>query len=148
MVYVFFILKVLGQRYSMLTPPIDLLGIGLLGSIQNLFAAGTARKPSALGIHLKYREVIRADRVAKVLKEAEENHPGLGISLLDVFFPGALRIKHEDLDFWRKALDSRFAPNKYGTRVDRIPPAESSASETRNEESELKDGVHVQAKDW
>jgi hypothetical protein len=131
----------------MLTPPIDLLGIGLLGSIQNLLAAGTPRKPSALGIHLKYKEVIRADRVAKVLKEAEKNHPGLGISLLDVFFPGALRIKDEDLDFWRKALDSRLAPNKYGTRVDRIPPAKSLASETKNEASELKDGVHVQAKD-
>lgn len=129
----------------MLTPTIDLLGIGLLGSIQNLFAAGTARKPSALGIHLKYREVIRADRVAKVLKEAEEKHPGLGISLLDIFFPGTLRIKNEDLGFWREALDSRFAPNKYGTRVDRIPPVEPSASgkkkeesKPKNEESELK----------
>ncbi|KAL7956780.1 hypothetical protein V8C34DRAFT_287791 [Trichoderma compactum] len=45
-----------------------ILCIGALGSLQNLYAAGSSRRPSALGIHLKYRETIAHLRVATVLK--------------------------------------------------------------------------------
>ncbi len=130
----------------MLTPAstTDLLGIGLLGSIQNLIAASTPRKPSALGIHLKYKEVIRDDRVAKVLKKAEEKYAGLGISLLDTFFPGALRVKDEDLGFWQEALASRYGPNKYGTRVDRI---RTDNPQTTLRQAALRGGFHTQTGD-
>ncbi|KAI1119808.1 hypothetical protein F5Y10DRAFT_283765 [Nemania abortiva] len=110
-----------------------LLGIGLLGSIQNLFVASTVRSPSALGIHVKFVRVIRDNRVAKVLKEAEIFHHGLGASLLDIFFPGGMRVKGEDLDFWRAALESRYAPNKYGTPVNHIPPMNPSSNTTDKE---------------
>ncbi|KAI1080627.1 hypothetical protein F5B20DRAFT_579874 [Whalleya microplaca] len=95
-----------------------LLGVGLLGSIQNLYAAGAPRKPSAFSIHLKYRETIHNTLVAAVLKEVEDKYPTVGTSLVSVFFPGALRVKGDDLVFWRRAFAAKKAPNKYGTRID------------------------------
>lgn len=95
-----------------------LLGIGLLGSIQNLVAAGASRKPSALGIHIKPLETIKGPSVAKVLKEVEQKYPLVGSSLVNVFFPGTLRAKGDDLLFWQNALQARTQTNQYGTRID------------------------------
>ncbi|KAL7928853.1 hypothetical protein V8C35DRAFT_316940 [Trichoderma chlorosporum] len=95
-----------------------LLCIGALGSIQNLYAAGSSRQPGALGIHLKYKETISHARVATVLREVEEKYPTVGVSLVPVFFPGSLRAKGDDLEFWRSAMRARLAPNKFGTRID------------------------------
>ncbi|PKS08374.1 hypothetical protein jhhlp_005318 [Lomentospora prolificans] len=95
-----------------------LLGIGLLGSVQNLHAAGASRTPGAFGIHLKLVEIIRDKRVASVLKKVEEKYPMAGTSLVPIFFPGGLRVKDEDLTYWRKAINDRMAPNRYGTRID------------------------------
>ncbi|RYP32559.1 hypothetical protein DL767_005171 [Monosporascus sp. MG133] len=97
-----------------------ILGIGFLGSMQNLYAAGTARHPSALGIHLKRVETIRAGKVAAALKQLEEKYPLVGTSLAPIFFPGSLRVKGDDLKFWHSALQARMAPNKFGTRLDAI----------------------------
>jgi hypothetical protein len=104
----------------------DLLGIGLLGSIQNLIAAGVHRSPAALGIHIREVDTIRARFVAETLKEVEHKYPRVGTSLLDIFFPGSMRIKEEnteDITFWRAALERRLEKNKHGIRLDRLPPA-------------------------
>lgn len=105
-------------------PGSDLLGIGLLGSIQNLVAASIPRSPGALGLHLKENPLkIKGRRVAQVLREAEEKCPFLGTALLDIFFPGSLRIRKDDtdnLDFWRKALKERYNENKHGVRLDAL----------------------------
>jgi hypothetical protein len=100
----------------------DIVAIGLLGSMQNILVAGVTREPSALGVHLDFVETIRGPRVAKVLRELEEKHPSVGTSLLSVFFPGGLRAKDNDLDFWQEAMNDRLGPNKFGTRVDMVPP--------------------------
>ncbi|PCG91083.1 Hypothetical protein PENO1_095750 [Penicillium occitanis (nom. inval.)] len=103
-----------------------LLGIGLLGSIQNLIAAGVHRSPAALGIHIREVDTIRARFVAETLKEVEHKYPRVGTSLLDIFFPGSMRIKEEnteDITFWRAALERRLEKNKHGIRLDRLPPA-------------------------
>lgn len=68
--------------------------------------------------------MLRGPRVAGVLKSAEEIHPGLGLSLVPVFFPGAMRVQEEDYDFWRKAQQRVMAPNKWGSRIDNLPPAQ------------------------
>ena len=96
---------------------IDLLGIGLLGSIQNIVAAGARREPGALGFHITLVEVITGPRIAGVLKEVEEKFPLVGSSLVPVYFHGGLRVHDEDLSFWRKAQELRSAPNKFGTLV-------------------------------
>ena len=106
----------------------DLLAIGMLGSIQNLIAASTARSPAALGIHIKERETIQHRRVAEVLREVEEKYPLLGTALLDVFFPGSLRVRKDDTEqiaFWRSALETRYKENKHGVRLDRLLPTEN-----------------------
>ncbi|KAF7588228.1 hypothetical protein BBP40_005979 [Aspergillus hancockii] len=96
-----------------------LFGIGLLGNIQNIIAAGAVRTPSAFGIHIKNVDTIRAARVAEVLKQVETRYPLVGTSLVDVFFPGSLRVKEtSDIEFWRAALEARMRPNNYGTRLD------------------------------
>ena len=107
------------SRADMTVP--DLLGIGLLGSMQNLVAAGATRTPSALGVHIHHIETIRGKSVATVLKEVESKYPFVGTSLLDIFFPASLRVKGQELEFWRQAMEARLAPNKYGIRLDCLP---------------------------
>ena len=98
-----------------------------------MFAAGAPRQPAALGVHLRPVDIIRGRRVATVLRDAEAKYPGVGTSILGVFFPGGLRVKDGDLDFWRKAVGAKLAPNKYGTRVDLLS------------HSNLEDGSPVEA---
>lgn len=110
----------------------DLLGIGLLGSIQNLVAASIPRSPSSLGIHIKEKTAIKGRSVSEVLKEVEREYPLLGTALLDVFFPGSLRIDKtnvEDIFFWRSAMNDRFKENTHGIRLDRLPSEECSETE-------------------
>jgi hypothetical protein len=90
------------------------------------------RKPSAHGLHLNDVRVIKDDSVAKVLKKVEEYQEFAGTSLLDVFFPGSMRVQDPDISFWTDALEKRFAVNDHGTRLDRLPP---KASENPNSES-------------
>jgi hypothetical protein len=85
--------------------------------MQNLLAAGIHRHPSALGVHLKFVETLRGSRVADVLKMVEQNHPFVGTSLLPIFFPGGLRVKDKDINFWQEAKEKRLRPNRYGTQV-------------------------------
>lgn len=94
----------------------DLVGIGLMGSVQNVTAAGATRKPSALGIHIQHQDIVRGRSVAQVLMEVEKRYPLVGTSLLPVFFPGpgSLRAKDKDLRFWRQAMKRRLGPNSHG----------------------------------
>lgn len=94
----------------------DLVGIGLIGSVQNVTAAGATRKPNALGIHIQHQDVVRGTSVAQVLMEVEKRYPLVGTSLLPVFYPGpgSLRAKDKDLRFWRQAMKSRLGPNSHG----------------------------------
>ncbi|KAK8005904.1 hypothetical protein PG991_012201 [Apiospora marii] len=92
-------------------------------SIQNLYAVGSTRCPSALGIHLKEVEVFRGKKVAAVLKRVEESYPMVGTSLVNVFFPGSLRVADDnDFEFWQRAFYERYAPNKHGRCVGVTPP--------------------------
>ncbi|KAJ5930626.1 hypothetical protein N7466_006119 [Penicillium verhagenii] len=100
-----------------------ILGVGALGSIHNITCAARPRSAGALGIHIREKgEVIRGLRVADALKTAEELYPGVGVSLVPVFFPGSMRIQEPDFEFWRNARDRVMAPNRWGTRMDSLPP--------------------------
>ncbi|KAF7887149.1 uncharacterized protein EAF02_003796 [Botrytis sinoallii] len=104
-----------------------LLGIGALGSIQNVIAAGARRSPSALGVHIRdIGQPIRGNRVADVLKAAERQYPGLGMSLVPIFFPGSMRVQPSEFDFWRAANERQMGPNRFGSRIDNLPPQSST----------------------
>jgi hypothetical protein len=60
---------------------LDILGIGLIGSMQNIIAAGVVRKDGTPGIHLTVVETVRADEVEKVLREVKQKYPSAGSSL-------------------------------------------------------------------
>lgn len=72
-----------------------LLAVGALGSVQNVFAAGTHRKPKALGIHIqKVRSIVPDQGVTKLfamLQKVEQQYRWVGLALLPVFFPSGLR---------------------------------------------------------
>ncbi|KUI62491.1 hypothetical protein VP1G_09617 [Cytospora mali] len=114
---------------------INLLGIGLLGSMQNLVAASIRRSPAALGIHMKEIQAIKGRRVAEVSRQVEEQYPLLGTALIDVFFPGSMRIKKENAEevaFWSDALEARYKENKHGIRLDRLPAEDKTEKEKRS----------------
>ncbi|EPS42039.1 hypothetical protein H072_4023 [Dactylellina haptotyla CBS 200.50] len=67
-----------------------LLAIGAIGSMQNIVVAAAQRQPSAL---------------------AEEEYPGAGISLIPVFFPGSMRVKGSDIEFWQNVRERHQAPD-------------------------------------
>ncbi|BDD57974.1 hypothetical protein MAP00_003287 [Monascus purpureus] len=80
-----------------------LLGIGLLGSVQNLVASAVSQSPSALGFHLELAETIRGNSVSEVLKTTEIKYPSVGASLMPIFFPNvssSMRVAPPDVPFW------------------------------------------------
>ncbi|KAJ6436690.1 Protein kinase-like domain protein [Purpureocillium lavendulum] len=69
-----------------------LLAVGGVGIIQNLYVAGTSRPPQAFGLALEFVEVIGNLKCMDVLFEVENRYPGLGKSMLSVFFTGQNKI--------------------------------------------------------
>ncbi|KAK8092212.1 uncharacterized protein PG998_015044 [Apiospora kogelbergensis] len=107
-----------------------LLAIGLIGSIQNLYAVGSTRSPGAMGIQLEEVEVFRGKKVIGVLKDVEKAYPLVGTSLVGLFFPGSLRVAEDkEFEFWQGAFQQRYAPNKHGRCVGVAPPEADSLSQ-------------------
>ncbi|KAI1808934.1 hypothetical protein F4811DRAFT_6701 [Daldinia bambusicola] len=77
-----------------------LFASGVIGIIQNTFAAGAPRKPSNFGIHLQLEEVIGETKVMETLYATETKYPGIGGRLRDEFFPGEMR--PEEIEKWKK----------------------------------------------
>lgn len=78
-----------------------LLGVGFIGIVQNAVVGAVGRHPSAYGVHLDFVETIAQRKVMPSLMEAESRYPGLGLCLLNTFFPGELR--HDEEVWWDKA---------------------------------------------
>ncbi len=68
-----------------------LIGIGLLGMVQNLYAAGAKRGSYAHGIPLEHEETFVSMKVMQALEEVDHIHPGVGRCLLPIFFEQGLR---------------------------------------------------------
>ncbi|KAI0352192.1 hypothetical protein OH77DRAFT_1428723 [Trametes cingulata] len=73
------------------------LAIGGIGMVHNVVAAGAQRDLDALGFQVEKEgrregeDVISAPKMMHTLIEAEERIPGVGLTLLPMFFPGGLR---------------------------------------------------------
>jgi len=76
-----------------------LLGVGSIGTVQNIFVAGARRDPSAFGIPLSYEKVIAKTKVMDTLFAVEEAYPGLGFSMRETFFPGG-QLKKAEIEKW------------------------------------------------
>ena len=68
-----------------------LIGIGLLGMLQNLYAAGGKRTPSAHGIPLEHVKTFAEMKVMQTLETVDDVYPGVGRCLLPIFFEQGLR---------------------------------------------------------
>jgi hypothetical protein len=85
-----------------------LLGIGVLGSVQNLLVARSPRKPESMGLQLEMDnglQVIGNVKVERALDELEEKFPPFGENLLKVFFPDGLR--EDEKRRWKGRTEAR-----------------------------------------
>ena len=78
-----------------------LLAVGALGMVYIVVAAGAPRRPEALGLPLMFKRVIAKDRTQAALRESEQHYSGVGVSLLQIFFPGGLL--DADRPWWAEA---------------------------------------------
>lgn len=86
-----------------------LLAVGGIGIMQNVLVAGWRRDPSALGLHLDFREVTGEMETMKSLLALEAKYKNVGKSLLPIFFPGPL-LPHQSLSW--EALTLNAAQNQ------------------------------------
>ncbi|KAJ5887711.1 hypothetical protein N7495_007752 [Penicillium taxi] len=77
-----------------------LLAIGGIGIVQNVFVAGWDRKPENFGIPLDYVRVFGQTKVMETLYDVERNYRGVGVSMLNEFFPG--RLHSNEVEKWDK----------------------------------------------
>jgi len=75
-----------------------LMAVGGVGMIQNAYVAGIRRSPAARGLYLKKMDHLSGKKVMDVLMDLEVTYNGLGMRLLEEFFPGELR--QEEKDWW------------------------------------------------
>ena len=69
--------------------------VGGLGMVQNLYGAGAMRTPLEYGIDLSPGPIFGDPKVFKAILEAERVYPGLGRSMVEVFFPKGLTESEE-----------------------------------------------------
>ncbi|RPD66423.1 hypothetical protein L226DRAFT_454129 [Lentinus tigrinus ALCF2SS1-7] len=124
-----------------------LLAVGGLGMIQNVLAAGVTRSADALGFHFREpskEDFIKERKVMQTLMKAEEREPGVGLSLLPLFFPGDLwpqeqeywevkRKERNAAELERRALMMRGAPKLEGKAVAITQVQEAEKGHRRND---------------
>ncbi|RSL42339.1 hypothetical protein CEP54_015510, partial [Fusarium duplospermum] len=81
-----------------------LLAIGGIGILQNVFAAGKARHPTAYGMPLTLVEVIGSPKVMQTLFEVEDKYPYVGANMVDTFFPGG-KLRDSEEKRWGKLAE-------------------------------------------
>lgn len=64
--------------------------------LENIFVAGSPRRPSAFGMPLIFEDVIGEVKAMDTLFAVEQAYPRVGRSLLCTFFPGRLRPKEQE----------------------------------------------------
>ena len=78
-----------------------LVAVGALGMMYTVVAAGAPRRPESFGIPLTYRGAFMETRTMEALKSVEHSLPGVGQSMVKIFFPGELR--KTEKDWWGEA---------------------------------------------
>lgn len=92
-----------------------MIAISGLGTAHNVYAVGVKRDPSAFGLHLEKKDFICPgghipSKVMAVIQEVERRCPGqrLGLSLIEVFFPGNGGFHPSELE-WIKEQKEQYA---------------------------------------
>lgn len=90
--WVFLLIVAAGVKQN----PWFLLAVGGIGMLENIFVAGSPRRPSAFGMPLIFEDVIGEVKAMDTLFAVEQAYPRVGRSLLGTFFPGRLRPKEQE----------------------------------------------------
>lgn len=100
------------------------IAVGIIGMAHNVFVASVQRRPAALGIHLDFVECFADRKVMKALQAVQTKYPGVGTSMLPIFFPGELR--PDEKAFWDKQENQRpqeaIPENQLNQTTDEPPP--------------------------
>lgn len=71
-----------------------LLGVGTIGTLQNIYVVGAPRRPENFGIPLDFVEVFGRTKAMEVPLEVEKKYQFVGQALLYEFFPSSPREEH------------------------------------------------------
>jgi hypothetical protein len=93
-----------------------------LGMLQNIVVAGATRSPQAHGLDLKRHDLVEGKSVMKVLQEVDHRYPGVGLSLLRTYFPGALR--EEEEQYWASRKNGLHMRKSKPDTLKCTPPSE------------------------
>jgi hypothetical protein len=80
-----------------------LLGVGGLGTLQNVVVAASSRDPEKRNLNLRLVEVIITRKAMDGLMDLDVGYKGFGNALLKEFFPGRLRPREDE--WWSGAKD-------------------------------------------
>lgn len=105
--------------------PSFLLLIAVIGTLYNILCGELPRTPEALGLPLVLVEVIADAKVMDTLMLLEQRYPGVGASILKIFFPG--KMTEEDTLWWASMA----------TKLEAARKAEKLAKLAALEEKEL-----------
>jgi len=72
-----------------------LVAIGAFGMLHTVVIAGSARRPEAFGIPLKFKNVFVQPKVSESLRLVELEYPTVGNLMMKMFLPGGARLKNE-----------------------------------------------------
>lgn len=104
-----------------------LMGVGAIGMLQNIIAAGSRRSSAAHGINLREIETFENTKAMDTLMDLEDAYPKCGKALLGEYFPGG-GLRKEEEDWWkgidRKAYDALRRQSRASSF--RIPPRDQS----------------------
>ncbi|KAH8825768.1 hypothetical protein DL96DRAFT_122838 [Flagelloscypha sp. PMI_526] len=78
-----------------------LLAVGVVGMVHTFIIAAVPRSAQHYGLHVEEKCCLVDKKVMRVLEKAEYIYPGVGRSLLPVYFPGLLR--QDERTFWSRA---------------------------------------------
>lgn len=119
-----------------------LIAVGGIGILQNVLAAGWARRPENFGIPLHFVNVFGHERVMKTLLEIEKEYPGLGKSLLAEFFPG--RLRDDEIEAW-KQVEQKAKQGNHDTSVSVAESGEAPLGEKSTATTPVRiEGISVQ----
>lgn len=83
-----------------------LLAIGTVGIIFNVYVAGVSKDPRCNGLPVKLKTVLGHRKVMQALYLVEEEYPGLGRNMRDVFFPGG-ELRPQEKEKWTAFEEAR-----------------------------------------
>lgn len=116
---------------------LSLTGNSFLGMVQNILVARATRNPAAYGFDLQHHDVIEGGKTMQALQGVEDEYPGVGLSLLDIFFPGDLWPK--EADYWQEKKIQRHERRLESVMVqpkisqERIETASTARTEGNND---------------